>query len=168
MGLNKTEFIQGLNLSYPIESLPKLFGTLGAVSKRGFFEKMAELDKPDGGGMPLEKIIEIIRIGLIAEKPLVSFDEAQKLVSEYNNEYGYEGLEIIIIDALADAKLLDKKEVAQRRELLKELKAISLKKLELDVHSKQADLEEAEKKILEKVADMGEANPETLKTTPQT
>lgn len=163
MGLNKTEFIQGLNLSYPVESLPKLFGTLGAVSKRGFFENMAELDKPGGGGMPLDKIIEIIRIGLIVERPLITFEEAQKLVSEYNNEFGYDGLENLVIDAFADAKLTDKNEIEKRRQFVKEIRELNIKKLECEVHSKQVDLEDVENKLKEKVADMGEAKKATPK-----
>lgn len=67
MGLNKTEFLPGVFLSYPLESLPKLFAVVDTVSRKAFFEKIAELDKKGGEGLSIDKIIEMIWIGLQAE-----------------------------------------------------------------------------------------------------
>lgn len=168
MGPNNTEFIQGLTLSYPLGTLPSLFKTLGTVSKRGFFEKMAELDRPGGGGMPLDKIIEIIRVGLVAEKPAITIEEATELVSKYNEEYGYDALENLVIDAFADAKLTDKNEIEKRRQLVLEIRDLNMKKLEYEVHSKQADLEDVENRLKLKVADMGEVTKTLLKKKAKT
>lgn len=165
MTMAKTEFIEGVFVSYPLEYLPKLFAIFGTISRRAFFEKLAEIDGTGGEGLSIEQMAQIIQVGLLAERPQTTIEDAMKLVSKFNEDQGLEGLENFIVDAFGDAKLTDKKAVDKRRMLLMELKALDLKRMEYAVHSKKLDLEETEKKIEEKVAEMGADTGEAKKTT---
>lgn len=168
MTMAKTEFIEGIYVSYPLEYLPKLFAIFGAISRRAFFEKLAEIDGTGGEGLSIEQMAQIIQVGLLSERPQTTLGDTMKLVSKFNEEHGIEGLENFIIDAFGDAKLTDKKAVDKRRELLRELKELDLKRMEYAVQGKKLELEKAEKEIEEKVADMGEATKTTTaKPTPK-
>lgn len=159
MGLNRTEFIKGLYVSYPLGSLPKLFATLGASSKKAFFERMTALDSPGADGLPLDKYIEFIWIGLQTESPDMTLAEATCLISEFYDEFGLDGLENFVIDAFADARLSDKDAIEKRRQLILELKALEFQKMELNLKSRYMEVSEAEKQLDQKVADLGEASP---------
>lgn len=170
MAMAKTEFVEGVYVSYPLEFLPKLFAIFGTISRRAFFEKLAEIDSNEGEGLSIEQMAQIIQIGLLADRPQTTLEDAMKLVSKYNEERGLEGIENFIIDAFGDAKLTDKEAIDKRRALLRELKELDLKRLEYMVHSKQAELERTEKEIEAKVADMGEApkpKPIPIKASPK-
>lgn len=168
MTMAKTEFIEGIYVSYPLEYLPKLFAIFGTISRRAFFEKLAEIDGTGGEGLSIEQMAQIIQVGLLSERPQTTLDDTMKLVSKFNEEHGIEGLENFIIDAFGDAKLTDKKAVDKRRELLRELKELDLKRMEYAVQGRKLELEKTEKDIEEKVADMGEEKKVTAaKPTPK-
>jgi hypothetical protein len=147
MGLNKTEFLPGVFLSYPLESLPKLFAVVDTVSRKAFFEKIAELDKKGGEGLSIDKIIEMIWVGLQAETPGVTLDEARAHASQFYNEFGQEALELKLVDAFGDAKLTDKDAIEKRRNLLLELRDLELQRMEFMVRTKTKDLNEAESRM---------------------
>lgn len=155
MPLGKTEFRPGFFVSFTLETLPKLFSTLGAVSRKGFFQKIGELDGPGGEGIPLEKYIEMINIGLEACKPGITIEETRKVVSEFVNENGLEALEEFIVDAFGDAKLSDKEYTDKKKELIKELRTLELSLMEAKIHERKTDIDSVEQKIAERVADLG-------------
>jgi len=137
----KTEFLDGTRLFYPLESLPALFKTVGAVSRKGFYEKLAEIDGVGGEGLSLETITEMIRIGLQWENPTINYDAAFALVKKFYEVKGYEALESVIIDAFAGSGLSDQMLVEKRRAYLTELKELDLRALEFEIERKRAFLE---------------------------
>lgn len=151
MGLNKTEFLPGVYLSYPLESLPRLFAVVETVSRKAFFEKISELDKKGGEGLSIDKIIEMIWIGLQAENPGVTIEDAKQRASQFYDEYGQEALELRLVDAFADAKLTDKTALEKRRNLVLELRDLELQRMEYIVKAKTRELQAGESNIKEEV-----------------
>lgn len=167
MPLGKTEFLPGVFLKYPLGSLPQLFSVLDTVSRKAFFEKIAQLDGQGGEGLSIEQYVKIIHVGLLAENPGTTYEDALKLVEKYNEEHGQQELESLIIDAFGDAKLSDKEVTDKRKALLKDIKDLELRRLEYAVHAKTQELEEAEAKIIEKVGELGNRKPAPVKPSHQ-
>lgn len=136
----KTEFQDGTRLFYPLESLPALFKTIGAVSKKGFFEKIAQLDGVGGEGIPIETYTEMVRTGLQWEQPAITTETATSLVKKFYEINGYDALESIIIDAFADSGLSDKSIIEKRKAYVLELKELDLERLRIDILRRKAFL----------------------------
>jgi len=141
MVAEKTEFLDGIQLFYPLGVLPKLFASIETTSRKGFFEKLAKLDGPDGTGTPLENLIEFVRIGVLWDRPAFSQDEATALVSKFYEEKGYEAIEMTITEAFANSLLTDKEVLERNKKLAEEVKELQYKQVETALKKKKEMLE---------------------------
>jgi hypothetical protein len=141
MVAEKTEFLDGIQLFYPLEVLPKLFKTIGTNSRNAFFGKLAKIDGPDGEGTPIESLIEFIRIGLLWKNPVITSEEATKLVSQYYETFGYEAIEMIVTEAFANSLLTDREVLDRNKQLAKEVKELQFQQVEAALKKKKELLE---------------------------
>jgi len=148
----KTEFSPGNSLFYPIESLPKLFNVVGTRSKKRFFEVIAEREKAGGEGISIEEYVEMIRVGLLWDKPGITIDEVWVIVKGYSGSI--DDLENVVADAFANSQLTDMDTLEKKREIIKELKELEIKQMENLVALKKGVVNSQADEL--KVADTGE------------
>ncbi len=116
MAVIKTEFINGVCMSYPITVFPDLFAVLNTTTKRKFFEEMYRLEGKDGEGMTPEQQIRIFQVGFSTDIPGITYEQAASYVQDYLSQYGDQALVFKLVDAFVDAGLNDRDKVKKNRE----------------------------------------------------
>jgi hypothetical protein len=163
MADQKTPFAEGYPLFYPLDSLSSLFDVVGAKSKKGFFERIAQLELEEKEGLPLDVIKKVIHIGVNFDpSDRISMDQTTKFINMFYKENGYDALENLLYDAFADSGLIDKKDredgkkyMEERKRLIADQKFLELKELENRLAEKKKKIEEAEAERKAKLEEAG-------------
>lgn len=139
----ETPFINGYTLSYPIGYFPQLFAVVNARTKKGFVAGLLALEdeKKGGEGLPLDLLIEIIRVGLLHRNATATTAEATALVQDYLVTYGHKVLDEKIVDAFVDSGLYDRETVQKQRAFSKKIDEINEEREIALIKKAQAELD---------------------------